>query len=68
MLFDQPSKMPTRKLAAMVLVTFVVQGDVGVADQFFPGARGVLPAQGWIEMGVPILAAYFVRDRANTQP
>lgn len=60
----QPSAMPTRKLMAVIVATFVIKGAVGVADVFWPGASQVLPAQDWIELVAPILAGWFVRDRA----
>lgn len=64
MLQDQPTKAPTRKMWAVILATFFVQGALGVADEFMPGMRDFLPAEEWIAALVPILAGYFVRERA----
>lgn len=60
----QPTAMPTRKLAAVIIATFVVQGALGVAEIFAPGLSEVLPAQDYIAMLVPLFAGYLVKERA----
>lgn len=63
-LVKQPSAKPTRKVAAMIIATFVVQGVMGVLEQYFPGVTAALPAKEWIAALVPVIAAYMTRDRA----
>ena len=63
-LVDQPTKLPTRKLFAVILATFLVQGFVGTMEHFYPGITEVLPAQEWIELLVPLFVGYMARDRA----
>lgn len=61
----QPSKMPTRKLLAVVIATFLVNGMLGVADIFLPGLSKSIPAADYIAMIVPLLAGYMTKDRAD---
>ncbi|MEL7090265.1 MAG: hypothetical protein AAFN94_00885 [Pseudomonadota bacterium] len=60
----QPTAMPTRKLLAVAVATFLVQGTVGVLEMFVPGIGGALPAQEWIMLLAPLMAGYLVKDRA----
>ena len=60
----QPTAMPTRKLAAVIIAAFVEQGALGVAERLAPGLSAVLPAQDYIAMLVPLFAGYLVKDRA----
>lgn len=66
-LVNQPSKAPNRKIAAVIIATFLVQGVIGTLESFYPGISAALPAQEWIAALVPILAGYFVRERALGQ-
>lgn len=63
-LVKQPSAKPTRKVAAMIIATFVVQGFLGVLEHYFPGISIALPAKEWIAAMVPVIAAYMTKDRA----
>jgi len=67
-LVSQPTKMPTRKLFAVILATFIVQGVIGVLEHFFPGISSALPGQEWIELLIPLFAGYMVRERAVIPP
>lgn len=67
-LINQPSKMPTRKLGAVIIATFFVYGGVAVIEAIIPDLAGNLPAQRWVEALIPILAGYFVRERAVEPP
>ena len=60
----QPTKMPTRKLAAVIIATFIVQGVLGVGDIFMPGLSRMIPAADYIAMLVPLLAGYMTKDKA----
>jgi len=60
----QPTKMPTRKLAAVIIATFIVQGVLGVVDIFMPGLSQMIPAADYIAMLVPLLAGYMTKDKA----
>jgi hypothetical protein len=60
----QPTKMPTRKLAAVIIATFLVQGVLGVGDIFMPGLSRMIPAADYIAMLVPLLAGYMTKDKA----
>lgn len=60
----QPTKMPTRKLAAVIIATFIVQGMLGVGDIFMPGLSRMIPAADYIAMLVPLLAGYMTKDKA----
>lgn len=60
----QPTAAPTRKLWAVILATFLVQGTLGVLDHFLPGLGKSIPAADYIALLVPLLAGYWVKDRA----
>ena len=60
----QPTKMPTRKLAAVIIATFLVQGTLAVLDMFLPGVAKSAPAADYIAMLVPLLAGYITKDKA----
>lgn len=61
---SQPSPAPTRKMLAVIIATFVVQGFLGVLEAFWPGIAALLPAQEWIAAMVPIIAGYMTHERA----
>lgn len=64
-LVNQPSAMPSRKLWAVIVTTFVVQGGIGVAEYFLPGITEAVPAAEWIAMLVPVVSGYMVRERTQ---
>ena len=64
MLVNQPSKLPNRKIGAVIIAGFLVNGAVGTAEMFYPGLSEVFPVTEWIDALAMILAGYFVRERA----
>lgn len=60
----QPTKLPTRKMFAVILATFIVQGVVGVAEHYAPGMAESLPASEWVAALVPLFAGYMTREKA----
>jgi len=64
-LVKQDSPKPTRKMAAVIIATFLVQGAVGVAEAYYPGIERALPANEWIAALVPLIAGYLVREKVN---
>lgn len=65
MLVDQPTAAPTRKMWAVILAAFLVNGLIGTAEYFFPDLTGLLPATEWIDALAMIMAGYFVRERIS---
>lgn len=63
MLVNQPSAMPNRKIWAVIIAGFVVNGAIGSLRQFFPEIAAAMPAQDWVDALAMILAGYFVRER-----
>jgi hypothetical protein len=59
----QASKMPTRKMGAVIIAAFLVEGGLGAAEQVLPGIRAAIPASEWIATIAMILSGYFVKDR-----
>lgn len=64
MLIDQPTAAPTRKMWAVIVAAFIVNGALGVLRQFAPEIADAIPAQQYIDMLMAVLAGYMVRDRA----
>lgn len=63
----QPSKMPTRKIAAVIVSGAVLGAAQAALDLLWPDhpfAPLMEQADIWIQMGVMALAGYMVRDRA----
>lgn len=73
-LVNQPSKMPTRKMAAVFIATVVVNaaaaGIQSGINFFLPEAFVELPTEQWIDtvvywitVGGPLAAGYFTKER-----
>lgn len=65
MLVNQPSAKPTRKIAAMIIATFVIQGLLGVAEYLLPGISEAIPAQEWVVSTAILLTGYMTKERAQ---
>ena len=63
MLIDQPTAAPTRKMWAVILAAFLVNGALGALRQFSPEIADAIPAQGMIDALAMIAAGYFVREK-----
>lgn len=64
-LIKQPSRRPTRKVAAAIIATFVVNGSISVADLALPGFKELVPAEEWIAGVAVLLTMYFTHERSN---
>jgi hypothetical protein len=67
MLIDQPSRMPTRKIAAAIIagmVTGALQTAVPMLWPDFPIVAFLEQVDIWVQGAAMTAAAYIVRDRA----
>lgn len=67
MLVTQSSKLPTRKMAAVIVSGMVIGGIQSGLRMFWPDhpfAPLMADLDMWIQMGVMVAAGYFVRDKA----
>ena len=61
---NQPTANPTRKVWAVIIAAFLVNGGVGVLRQFAPEIADAIPAQEWVTALAMIFAGYMVKERA----
>lgn len=66
MLVTQPSKLPTRKMWAVIIAAIFVNATIGTVDYFVPGIRESFPIVEWIDELAMVLSGYFVKERALT--
>lgn len=63
----QPTKLPTRKIAAVIISGAVLGGAQAALDMFWPDhpfAPLMEQADIWLQLGIMALAGYMVRDKA----
>ena len=67
-LVNQKSKMPTRKLMAMIIATGAVQGGIAaitaIATWISPEAVIEIPAEEAIAALIPLITGYMTKERA----
>ena len=66
-LINQPNRLPTRKIAAVIIsgmVTGGIQAALGIFWPEHPLAPLLDQLDIWVQAGVMVAAGYFVRDRA----